>query len=180
MNIPTLNSDGRVDRPPHLFVNAIETSLERRVADMRVDASQLSILTSASTLAAEVFAAGIEWEPVSRRFSQAAVDHGIPAEVIGRHLALAEEYASFRLTWWIEMCREWIRVVEGGFFYNLATRRAVDANDFILLFRDIAESERAAAIFLLHLVYVEQLIFDASLARGFHEVDGMLAFNELS
>ena len=176
MNIPTLNSDGRVDRPPHLFAAAIETSLESRIADMDSNPSQHAILASGSELASEVFASGLDWGPMSLRYRGAAVEHGVPFDVVDRHLSLSWDLAAYRPSRWIEMTRDWLWLSEGG-WYHVSTGHVTDNHDFNSVFEDLWPADRAIPFFWNHMVFIEDLASDPSLSRGFHTIGDELFFN---
>ena len=175
MHTCTLNPDGLVDRPPKLFVGAIEFTLEHWIVELRWGDWNFPI--GAGHLAAEVHGSGLEWSPFASRYREAGVERGMDADEADRILDLAWQWAPFRSAPWIRFTREWILVGATASLYHLISGGSVLRKDFESLFSDALYDAEIAAVFPDYLVDVERVISDPSQPRGFHVVDAALVFN---
>lgn len=175
MNIPTLYSDGRVDRPPHLFVDAIEFTLDHWTHELRW--GDWNFLKGASLLAAEVHASGLEWASIASRFRAAGIDNGVAAGEADRMLKLAWLWAPHRSARWIQFTRELILVRGTEEIYHLLSGGLIPRGDFQSLFSDALYDAEIGYVFSDYLIEVERVICDSSQPRGFHVVDTVLVFN---
>ncbi|QGN54166.1 hypothetical protein [Novosphingobium sp. Gsoil 351] len=179
MNIPTLTHNGRVHLDHAHFNDAIEFTLDHWSYEIQGGCHAWNFLPGAAAIAAEVFASGAEWEPIARRYAEAARKTDMPPAKIHRLLALAWEWAGYSRGCWIEMCHEWIYVEGHDSYFHLTSGRSVDREDFLDLFDNVLTdpSGDLKRAFNQYPARVDRVVRDPATVRGFYELEGALVFN---
>ena len=181
MDIPTLSTDGLIKSQPTHFREAIGYSLVQRIDEIEESCNIPVFLTGAATLATEVFASGSDWNAVADCYGEFARKCGFPCDEAERLLALAWQWAHYRPGSWIELCSEWIYVLNVESYYHLPSDQYVDGWEYLFLFRHLLGEPICprVGVFNRCLVNIDRVISDPSGLRGFRDVGGNIVFNAI-